>query len=141
MTNVKRRTHSKQTAMTLLEVIAGLALLASVLGAILVIKARVVRQSRAGAQREEAIAAADGLLRRWFIEPAKFPRMDRGTLPGQPGLSWRTYPVRNPPAEALGGQVVRLEIVSVPMADRPPVVAVEVVVPLELGHDAGVHAH
>ena len=127
--------------MTLVEVIAGLALLAGVLGAILVVKTRVVRQSRAGEKREQAIAAADALLRTWFIEPAKFPRRDRGTLPGQPELSWRTYPVRNPPAEALGGQVVRLEIVSVATADRPPVIAVEVVVPSEVGHDAGVHAH
>jgi type II secretory pathway pseudopilin PulG len=127
--------------MTLIEVVAGLALLAGVLGGILTVKARVARQSREVAQRQRAISAADAMLRDWFVEPAKFPKLARGLVPGQPELAWRTFPVRNPQAEALGGQVIRFEIPSDPAGDRPPLVAVEVVVPSEAKHDAGVHAH
>ena len=127
--------------MTLVEVIAGLALLAGVLGGILTAKARVDRQSRDAVRREQAIDAADAMLREGFVEPTKFPRFARGLVPGHPELAWRTFPVRNLRAETLGGQVVRLEIASGPAGDRPPLVAVEVVVPSEARHDAGVHAH
>ena len=125
--------------MTLIEVLAGLALLASVLGGILVTKARVSRQARLLDRREESAQSADTLLRGWFAEPGSIPVTGRGRVPGHADLAWRTSPIRNAQAEALGGMVVRLEITSAPEPDEA-LTSMEVVVPYGGKYASGVHA-
>ena len=119
--------------MTLIEVVAGLALLAAVLSLVFAARSHVARQQVRADRRLAAVAAADALLAAWWQDPSKFPRAGGGTVPGRPDLVWRTGIVPNPAAEALGSQAVRLEVTSAGppgVAGARPVVSVEVVLPV-----------
>ena len=113
--------------MTLLEVVAGLALLASLLAALVVAKARYARQAAAADRRLDAVAGADALLAVWHQDPRSLPREGSGAVPGDARLSWRTRPVANGDVEDLGGRVVRLEIFDERAGGRPVLVGVEFV--------------
>jgi len=116
--------------MTLLEVVAGLALLASLLGAVVTAKARYARQAAAADRKLRAVAAADELLAGWHQNPRSLPPgfSGAGTVPGEARLAWRLRPVPNGGIEQLGGRVVRLEILDERLASSPVVSAVEAVV-------------
>jgi hypothetical protein len=99
---------------TLVEAVAGLALLATLLAGLLLAKGRYTRQAALAERRLQAVAAADALLARWWREPARFPRVASGAVDDQ-DFSWRTRVVENRPLEELAAQVVRLEVLE----DRP----------------------
>jgi hypothetical protein len=101
--------------MTLVEVVASLALLASLLVGLLLAKARYTRQAALAERRIEAARAADRLLAAWWADPPRFPRRGAGQIDGAADLSWRTSLVANPTLGELGAQVVRLEVLD----DRP----------------------
>ena len=90
--------------------VAGLALLSTLLVAVLTTKARVTRQWADAQRRLDATAAADRLLATWWQDVERFPRQSSGRVPGDPRLMWRTRTVRNGPVDALGASVVRLEV-------------------------------
>ena len=119
--------------MTLIETVAGLALLATVLSLVFTARSHVARQQVRADRRQAAVAAADALLAAWWQDTATFPRSGGGAVPGRADLVWRTAVVPNPAAEALGSQAVRLEVTGAgPSPAEPwPVVAVEVVLPVE----------
>src|SRR3954469_13058968 len=94
-TSSRARKRASRRGLTLVEVVAGLALLATLLVAVLGTKARVTRQWAHANRRLEAIAAADKLLAAWWATPATFPRKSSGNVAGDAGLSWRTTPVGN----------------------------------------------
>src|SRR5215210_5494241 len=96
--------------MTLIEVLAGLALLAGLLVGVLAVKSRCARQWTHANRRLAAVAAADALLSAWWQEPASFPRSGAGTVEGNAGLAWRTRVVPNAQVNALGATTVRLEV-------------------------------
>ena len=116
--------------MTLLEVVAGLALLASLLGAVVMAKARHARQAAAADRKLQAVRAADELLAGWHQNPRTLPPgfSGAGVVPGEARLAWRLRPVSNGGIEQLGGRVVRLEILDERLAPSPVVTAVETVV-------------
>jgi hypothetical protein len=116
--------------MTLLEVVAGLALLASLLGAVVMAKGRYARQAAAADRRLQAVAAADALLAGWHLNPRSLPQAFSGSaaVPGDAGLAWRLRPVANGGVEELGGRVVRVEILDERVTPSPVIVAVETVV-------------
>src|SRR6476646_1672368 len=91
----------RQLAMTLLEVVAGLALLASLLGALLLAKVRYARQAAGADRRLEAVAAADALLAAWHQNPQALPRDGSGMVPGDGQLAWRTRSITNTGIEDL----------------------------------------
>ena len=111
------------SGMTLVEVVAGLALMATLIASLLAVKMRVVHQSHLAQRRQEAIAAADQLLTQWWQNPKTFPRSAAGSTPS--GLAWRTKIVPSATAAAAGGQVVRLEVFDDNGADA----AVELLLP------------
>ena len=122
-----------RTGMTLVEVLAGLALLASVLVGLLAAKAGYTRQSARAELRLRAAGAADELLAGWWQSSAGVPRLAAGEAPGGAGLLWRTRPVANVAVEDLGAQNVRLEILSAAANGRAPsfVLSVDVALPPE----------
>src|SRR5215212_9647609 len=117
----KPSSSRSRAAMTLLEVVAGLALLASLLAALVMAKARYVRQ---------AVAAADEFLASWHRNPRSLPRdfSGSGDVSGDRRLAWRLRPVANAGIEELGGRVVRLEVLDERLSPPPVLVAVETVV-------------
>ena len=114
--------------MTLIEVVAGLALLGTLLVGIVLAKVRYTHQWTAAERRVQAVGAADDLLSAWWADAGSFPRRDAGEVPGRPGLAWRTAPVSNPAVEALDARAVRLEVFDRAAPTDPPVV-VDVVLP------------
>ena len=77
----------------LLEVLVALMLLASVAGAGLTVRSRLVRATAAGHQRQLAVEAADTLLTTWWLSAEAgraLPRRSRGAVPGADGLQWTT---------------------------------------------------
>lgn len=128
--NVMWTRHSgRRSAMTLVEVVAGLALLAGVLTATLVVRAHMIRQMRTAERHRVALAAADELLSHWWQTPATFPRQASGPIERHPGLHWRTHLVANSGAARLDAQVVRLEIADAAAPADVPLASVELLVP------------
>lgn len=120
--------------LTLVEVVAGLALLSTLLVAVLTTKARVTRQWSGAHRRLEAVAAADRLLADWWQDRLMLPRRSAGRVPGDAGLGWRTTPVRNDAADALAASVVRLDIFdarAISPASSPGVVLASVEILLD----------
>lgn len=104
--------------LTLVETLAGMALLGTLLTAILIADARLKVQSRHAQQRIEACRIADALLDGWWKDRSKFPRMDSGTV-NESGWRWRTHVLENDHAEALNAQMIALEIHAPDEPDRP----------------------
>ena len=102
----------RPAAVTLVEAVAGTAILATVLVAILIAAGRLRTQSARAERRVEACRIADGLLRAWWPERQKLPRDDSGQVPDHPGWTWKTQPVANEAAEEMGAAVVALEVYS-----------------------------
>jgi Tfp pilus assembly protein PilV len=111
--------------LTLIEVVAGLALMATILVAMLVMKTRFTHQLAFSNQHLRAVAAADSLLEQWWADPAKFPINRSGAIPQYPGFDWQTNLVENDVVARLDSRVVRLDIV----ADAKVVTSVEVMLP------------
>ena len=119
-------------ALTLIEVVAGLAILGTLLVAVLLTDARCRRQSGLARRRMDAVRAADALLAKWWTDPGKFPRTAHGQLHPGSELAWRTLVIENEEIEQLGGQVVRLEVFRPREAWREkPTVTVDVVLPTQ----------
>ena len=120
-------------AFTLLEVLAGLALLATLVVALLTARGKVTRQYAGAERRLAAVRVADELLAEWWKEPKRFPRTDTGRAKGQRGergFAWRTRVVPSEAMEGLELEVVRLELSDV-QGRGEVVLAVDVVLPKE----------
>jgi len=97
-------------ATTLVEALAGMAILGGVLVTMLMGQARLVAQQARADERLEACRLADRLLEDWWQDPDSFPRNDSGAVSGTRSWQWRTQPVANEEAEAVGAEVVALEL-------------------------------
>ena len=101
--------------LTLVEAVAGIALLGSMLAAILVTSGRLETQAARSERRVEACRIAEDLLGQWFAKPEKFPRNAEGPVRDRPGWRWRTYTVtgaRTDPARKLRADVIAVEVFS-----------------------------
>ncbi len=113
-------------AFTLVEVIVGLVLMASLVTSSLVALAGHRRSIWQSQQRLRAIAVAESLLTTWYETRGHVPVRDQAWVTG--GLMWRTFPVANRPVCGLAMQIVRLEIWAIePTAgtSQRPLVSVE----------------
>ncbi len=125
--------------------VAGLALLSTLLVAVLTTRAKLTRQWALARQQIRAVEAADELLTVWWQDVKTFPRQASGRVPREAGLAWRTRVVPNEPVNRLKASVVRLEIIDdgEGSAAGEILVAVEVVLNdevakrLENGSDGG----
>ena len=121
-----------RSGLTLVEVVAGLLLMSTLLVGILTACGRHTRQIKRARQQLVAVALADRLLTEWARDPEqRFP--DNGCDPSdESGLSWRWRIVEgsNVP-ETMGIEIVRLEILGTKFhEEEKPLVAVEIVRPL-----------
>lgn len=126
----------QRSGMTLVEVVAGLALLASVgVGSVMAFGLHQ-RQIIVARQTIEAAQIADNLLSRWQTDSIPVPTLQSGTT-GQPGWFWQTQLLRTESLAGLPVQVVRLDILVQDKAGNlQPRAAVEVLVPLKQSGDA-----
>ena len=134
---------SAPRAMTLIEVLAALALIGVLLAGMLVAQGRYARQQVLAEQKIEAVAIADRLLREWLREPddddeadhEPMPHAGSGEIASTRGLDWQWRTEREPPEAhlppELKAHVLRLEIRGEVNAigERPLLTQVHVLVP------------
>src|SRR5947207_9417863 len=87
----RRIACTKRRGVTLVEVLAGLLLLATVLASALIARGRFLRQWAEADQRLAAAHAADAMLATWLGAPASSLVVPaQGAVPDLVGYSWRT---------------------------------------------------
>ncbi len=118
---------------TLIEVLAGLALIASVLVGLLVTRGSAAEQHSKAERRLLAIEAADRLLESWWQSPDNLPINETGDTEHKHPFQWRTSLESNPEAQRLNARVLRLEVTDpLPHTDNPIIlVSLEILIPNE----------
>ena len=121
-------------AFTLLEVIVGLTLMATMLVGSLLAFAAHQRQARFADAKLQAVAVADELLDRFSGSPGGLPPAGRGAIPGKPGWFWQTTPARAIAPAQIPVRIIRFQIFSQkPNGPLTPLVTVELVQSLGVG--------
>lgn len=116
--------------MTLLEVMAALAIVSLVLSSTLVARARFVRQTARASKAIELMRITDGLLTDWWRRPLEeFPRSGRGIVPGRDDRVWIAQVVQRSPLDLPDLEVVRVTVFD--SADKLQVdgASIDVVIP------------
>lgn len=101
---------SRESGFTLVEVVASIALVGTLLVTILMAYGRTARQVRLAQKRLAAIEAADQLMQQWLLDPQTVPIDQSGTISEEDRLEWRTQSIEKEGTEMLGVEVVRLEV-------------------------------
>jgi prepilin-type N-terminal cleavage/methylation domain-containing protein len=114
MLRSKPFSRRSRPGVTLIEVIAGLVVLAVLVCAVTLARGRFMRQWEAAQRRVLAAEALDRMLAGWVGSEGNdsIPVPARGTLAGVEGCAWRTEWVAEPGAARLGAGVVRVEVVE-----------------------------
>jgi hypothetical protein len=116
----------------LIEVVAGLTLMATVLVASLLSFSAHHRQRRLAESKLSAVAVADELLNTLSVRRGGFPKAGRGTIPGHPTWFWQTRMVGVAAPARVPLHVIRLEVLEVtPEGSLLPLATVEIVEPVE----------
>ena len=121
----------RRAGATLVEALAGMVLLGTLLVAMLVAKGRLTIQAQRAENRLQACQVLDGLLEGWWPDRKALPRSDTGGVPERPGWRWRTQIVESQSADAMRAQVVAVEVFAPNTRDRLPAARVEILLPLE----------
>jgi type II secretory pathway pseudopilin PulG len=115
--------------MTLIEVLAGLVVLGTVLASITIVRGRFMRQAGRAHQKIEAVRQADELISTWLSGPPEaIPVPSQGSLQATSKLFWRTAWRPDRAVESLGARIVRLDIVDRTSPGVDPALSVEFVV-------------
>src|SRR3954464_10234738 len=92
----RRGAKHRRAGVTLVEVLAGLVLLGTVLASVTIARGRFMRQWAQAEQRLTAVHAADALMARWMSGgPQAVPVPAQGQVDDLPGYVWRTRSVAN----------------------------------------------
>ena len=114
-----------RAAFTLLELVVGMALLATLLVSVLLATAKHKRLIQLAADRHEAVRLADDLLANWYSSADGVPLNARGLVHNRSGWYWRTMAHTNQVLFGVSAPQVKLEIVR-RLPDRPEHVLVGV---------------
>jgi hypothetical protein len=114
---------------TLVEALAGMTILGTLLAGIIVADARLIRHSGQAGRQVEACEIADGLLETWWAKKETFPRNAAGEVQGHKGWRWRTRPVNKKVAEALAAEIIAVEVFAPDQRDDGAAVRVEILLP------------
>jgi prepilin-type N-terminal cleavage/methylation domain-containing protein len=113
---------------TLVEVVASLMLLGTLLVGILAAHRRHAEQVHGAKARLAAVSAADKLLVRWREEGEWGARATTGRCEGQDAMSWRWSITVAPELRSIGAAVGRLEIFCTNYFDQRPLASVEILI-------------
>lgn len=121
---------SAKAGLTLVEVLAALALLSTLLVGILMASNRHTEQIRRSRQTLEVLHRVDALLYRWTGSGGMVPRKANGQIPGRDELIWKTHVVSKQHRQRLGIELVRLEVFPERgTLSEEPIVALDLAVP------------
>ena len=137
----KPRSRRRRRGTTLVEAVAGTALLGCLLVAILVAHGRMTVQASRASLRVEACRIADRLLADWWLDTDQLPRDGSGAVAGHPGWTWRTQRLANDTAAALKADAVALSLFGPGQPAGLPAARIELLVPIHVDQTVqGVHA-
>src|SRR3954451_17758609 len=111
----KPSSRRSRRGMTLIEVLAGLVVLAVLISSVAVARGRFLRQYAEGQRKLQAADAVDRMLAGWIAGGGKddtIPVPARGELNGADGCTWRTSWVADTASARLGAGIVRVEVFS-----------------------------
>ena len=118
--------RDKRRGMTLIELLAGLVILGTVLATMVVARGRLTRQWAQADRKIEAARALDHMLAIWTDAPA-FPVPASGSLIGTKNCQWRTQWISDPAAAKLGAAVARVEVFD-PLSGATPILTIELLI-------------
>jgi type II secretory pathway pseudopilin PulG len=134
---LRKRSRCSRRALTLIEVVASLALLATLLASVLAAHGRLARQARLSQERLSAMRQLDQLIAQWIVAD-KLPLGDGGGLvPGQADLVWAaaTRPVVAADSK-WSAAILQVEIYRRDgPAGSPPLASVELLIDPETNKD------
>jgi len=107
-TTCSRCSHA--AGLTLIEVVAAIAILGTLLVGIVLARARHTHQYARAESARVAVDAADRLISRWWLNGRHVPVGKAGQFEAHPTLRWRTREVDNEKINLLGARVVRVEV-------------------------------
>lgn len=125
----KKFSHCWAGGFTLVEALAGMVILGTLLTTIVVANAKLISQASRAKLRVEACEIADGLLEKWWAKKDDFPRNGSGDVPNREGWRWRTRSLENESAETLNAEIIALEVFSPDWQDVLPTVRIEILLP------------
>ena len=108
-----RSLRFRRPGVTLIEILAGLAVLGVLISSIMIARGRALRQWADADARLQASRAVDELVTTWIAgpeSPDRIPVPASGTLAGLPDYLWRTTYLSDPAARQLSANIVRLEV-------------------------------
>ncbi len=103
-------TCSRRGGLTLIEVVAAIAILGTLLVVIVLAKSRHTRQLGQARQVAAAAAAADELIAGWWVRGPQIPINDSGRIEGHEHLIWRTHVAGGNALAKLDAEIIRVEI-------------------------------
>lgn len=131
-TNCSRRLQ----ATTLIEVLAGLAILGSVTVVLLLARGRLLEQQVQAMHKLEGVKLADGLLADWHAQESGVPVDEAGQVTDFPRWSWKTQILDTETPERIHADVVQLQLFhqnetayTTDASAGAPVVTVDILVP------------
>jgi len=120
------KTSSRQ-GLTLLEVIAGIALISTLFVGLLLAMSRHGKQLQLAQLQLSATEAADQLLDNWYSELGSVPTSGKGVITSQPELAWQTTSIGTVTIGTVQFTIVRLAILDGHMPESgQPLVKVDV---------------
>jgi prepilin-type N-terminal cleavage/methylation domain-containing protein len=131
-TDPKRHRYCR--GFTLIEVVLGLVLLATLLVALMLAAARLRRLDRLAHDRQAATLVADHLLAGWLDSATGIPVASVGPIAGRPDWVWRTTLIRNQLIFGVPTAIVRLDVTSAPAGTV--LVSLQVAVRIAASHDS-----
>ncbi|QDU70610.1 type IV pilus modification PilV family protein [Mucisphaera calidilacus] len=97
-----------RAGLTLIEVVAALAILGTILATMVMAKSYHTRQLANADKQSRAVTLTDNLIAAWWTDEKGIPIGAAGTFPTEPEFIWQTQIVRNDPVQDLGARVVRI---------------------------------
>lgn len=131
--NSRRLSHYwRRPGLTLLEVVAGLTLLASLLVGTMLAYGSHIRQVKAAQRRLEAIDIAEQMLVKWYESEEGVPPREEDVIVGTDGWRWRTTPLLSTEPHPFRVRTIRFEIFDPSEGVEPvPLVYVDLLAPEE----------
>ena len=109
MNKMSRKSWNHCHGMTLVEVVAGMALLGTLLVSIVMATSRLTAQSHLATRRVQAYQVADELLTEWWNDLENIPRNQSAMVPGYDDWRWQTV-TTDADIEGTDAELVTLEI-------------------------------
>src|SRR5438046_9949256 len=105
----KTSSPARARGVTLIEALAGLVILGTLLVSITIARGRFVRQRAQAEQKIAAAAAVDALVSKWMAgNGSSIPLSAAGQLDGLPNHNWHTHVIEKKPD--LNASIIRLDV-------------------------------